>query len=79
MTTLTTAELERWEIGAVQDTQHDEFAVASDATGSVERAKFFLAMRHYYEQLTSDPRALEEELAERRAWERTLADGLEPE
>jgi hypothetical protein len=79
MLALTIAERERWEIGTGAATEHDELSVAAETTDSVERAAFFMAANLYYAQLAHDPMAWEEELAERRIWEDTLADGLEPE
>ena len=81
MPTLTIADLERWEIWSDSTTDPDEVSVAAETTDtdSVARATFFMAANLYYERLAGDPPAWEEELAERRIWEGTLADGLEPE
>jgi predicted transcriptional regulator len=41
------------------------------------RDHFFRQLNQGYAALRSDPKAWEEELAERRLWDATLADGLE--
>jgi len=44
----------------------------------VQRRELFERTNAAYAALRSDPEAWEQELAERAAWDSTLADGLEP-
>jgi hypothetical protein len=57
-------------------TRQDVLARAVDAYW---RARFFEQMNAAYTALRNDPEAWEEELAERRAWDGTLMDGIESE
>ena len=53
--------------------------IIDQAITIMERAQFWDEVDAYYEQLRADPEAWAEELAERKLWDVTLKDGLEPE
>jgi predicted transcriptional regulator len=52
-------------------------AVLEKAVEAFRRQRFFEELNAAYTALQSDSEAWQEELAERRAWEITLTDGLE--
>jgi hypothetical protein len=51
--------------------------VLDQALDAYHRTQFFSALDQAYERLWADPIAREEELAERKLFEGTLADGLD--
>jgi predicted transcriptional regulator len=51
--------------------------VVEKAVEAYRRERFFVELDEAYAALQNDPEAWSEELAERAAWEITLADGLE--
>ena len=51
--------------------------VLAEAIDELYRKRFFDECDRGYALLKSDPKAWEQELAERKAWEQTLGDGLE--
>jgi predicted transcriptional regulator len=51
--------------------------VLAEAIDELYRQKFLDECDRAYGRLKSDPKAWKEELKERRAWDATLADGLE--
>ena len=51
--------------------------VLAEAIDELYRKRFLDACNRAYGRLKADPKAWSEELKERRAWERTLSDGLE--
>ena len=54
-------------------------AVLDQAIEQYRRDKFFRDLNDSYARLQHDPQAWNEELAEREAWDSTLADGLKEE
>ena len=52
-------------------------AILRKALESYRRTRFLEACAEGYAKLRADPKAWEEELAERAAWDVTLEDGLE--
>lgn len=54
-------------------------AVLEKAIEAYRRQRFFDQLNAEYAALRADPEAWREELEERRLWEATLMDGLEPE
>ena len=54
-------------------------AVLDEAIERYRRDKFFRDLNDSYARLQQDPQAWNEELAERREWDSTLADGLKEE
>ena len=53
--------------------------VLDEAIDELYRKRFLDECNHAYGRLKADPKAWKEELLERKAWERTLRDGLEDE
>jgi len=51
--------------------------VLADAIDELYRKRFLDECNRAYARLKADPKAWQEELRERQAWERTLSDGLE--
>jgi predicted transcriptional regulator len=51
--------------------------VLEEAIDDLYRKRFLEECNRAYARLKADPKAWQEELAERKAWEATLADGLE--
>jgi predicted transcriptional regulator len=51
--------------------------VVEQAVEALRRQRFLEALNADFAALRGDVRAWKEELAERKAWDRTLADGLE--
>ena len=51
--------------------------VLADAIDQLYRKRFLDECNRAYERLKGDPKGWQEELRERRAWDRTLSDGLE--
>jgi len=51
--------------------------VLADAIDELYRKRFLDDCNRAYAALKKDPKAWEQELQERRAWEQTLSDGLE--
>jgi hypothetical protein len=60
------------------ETGKTEQAILSQALEDYRRKVFFEGLAADYAALKADPRAWEEELAERKLWETTLMDGLDP-
>lgn len=52
-------------------------AVLSEAVDELYRKEFLDECNRAYARLKADPRAWKQELAERKAWDKTLSDGLE--
>lgn len=52
--------------------------VVEQALETYRREKFWKACNEAYARLKSDPKAWAEELEERKTWETTLTDGLDP-
>jgi hypothetical protein len=53
-------------------------AILAQALEDYRRKVFFQGLAADYAALKADPQAWEEELAERKLWETTLPDGLDP-
>ena len=53
--------------------------VLDEAVERLEADRFFREMDEAYRPLRADPKAWQEELAERAVWDATLMDGLEEE
>src|SRR5579864_4260942 len=54
-------------------------AVLEEALETYRRQRFFEALDMSVNRLKGDPKAWKAEMYERKAWEATVADGLEPE
>jgi hypothetical protein len=51
--------------------------ILAEAIDELYRKRFLEACNRAYGRLKADPKAWKRELDERKAWERTIADGLE--
>ena len=58
-------------------TGHPVAQVLNDALAKYQRDVFFEAMNAGYAELRADPEAWADHEAERKAWDRTLMDGLD--
>src|SRR5262249_10007010 len=62
-----------------QRTGHPPQAILDQAIEDYRRKVFFESLNAGYAALRADPQAWAEELAERKAWDATLMDGLDPD
>ena len=61
-----------------EQTGQTSLAILDKALDDYRRKVFFEGLAADYAALKADPEAWAEELAERKAWESTLLDGLDP-
>lgn len=78
-TTVRISHRARRTLGALsKDTGKSMSDLVEQALETYRREKFWKDCNEAYARLRNDPKAWKEELEERKAWEVTLADGLDP-
>ncbi len=74
------ADGQKWELvdgAACANMKQDDLAQPESSSENRRSEQFFEDVNAAFTRLKADPKAWEEELAERRLWEVTLADGSE--